>query len=229
MANLRIISSSSKPFRDRREAGKLLGQELSYLGRENVVVLGIPRGGVVVARELATVLQADLDIVLSRKLPTPGHEELAMGSVSEDGKVFLNETVVRELDIDASFIEQAKKQQLSEIARRIQLFRPVRPKVNLRGRTVVITDDGIATGSTMQAALWMARHEHPKKLIAAVPVAAKESLLRLAHDADEMFCLRAPPFFGAVGQFYLEFYPVEDSEVLAILREEGKRISTRTV
>ncbi len=223
MVNLRIVSHSSARFRDRQEAGQLLGQELKNLAGMNTVILGIPRGGVVVAHELANTIQAELDIVLSRKLRTPGHEELAMGSISEDGKVFFNDTVLREIDIEKSYIEKEIKQQRAEISRRRELFRTVRPKVNLQGKIVVITDDGIATGATMQAALWTVRHEHPQKLIAAIPVASGDTLQQLAPDADEMVCLRAPAFFGAVGQFYLEFNPVEDDEVLEILREEGNK------
>ena len=225
MVNLRIISTSNKHFRDRKEAGQLLGQELKNITEKNIVVLGIPRGGVIVARELASILQAELDIILSRKLRTPGHEELAMGSVSENGKIFLNEIILRELDIDKAFIEQEKEQQLTELARRAENFRKVRPRVSLRGRTVIVTDDGIATGSTLQAALWTARHEHAGKLIAAVPVASGKALRHLARDTDEMVCLRVPAFFGAVGQFYLEFNPVEDNEVLTILHEEGIRVA----
>jgi putative phosphoribosyl transferase len=225
MDSIRIISYKNETFRNRQEAGFLLGQELREFFGKNTVVLGIPRGGVIIAREIAGTLQAQLDIVLSRKLRTLGHEELAMGSVSENGKVFLRETNTRELDLEQLYIKQEIEQQLAEIARRTEIFRKVRPKVDLLGKTVIVTDDGIATGSTMQAALWTARHEHPDRLVAAVPVASEDALRRLAHDTDEMICLHAPAYFGAVGQFYQDFNSVEDAEVLGILREEGKRIS----
>jgi putative phosphoribosyl transferase len=225
MGKLRIVSNSSEPFRDRREAGRLLSQELKGLIGRNPVVLGVPRGGVVVAQELARALDGELDIVLARKLRTPGHEELAMGSVAEGGRAFLNREVISELGINRASIEQEKRLQMAEIARRTQLFRQVRPRVPLRGRTVIVTDDGVATGATTQAAFWAVRHEGPDTLIAAIPVGAEETVRRLAADVDEMLCLRTPPFFAAVGQFYVRFEPVEDEDVLDILREEQQRLA----
>jgi predicted phosphoribosyltransferase len=177
----------------------------------------------VVAQEVARTLQADLDIVLSHKLPTPGHAELAMGSVAEDGKLFLNEGVVRELGIDEVYIERERAQQMAEIKRRSELFRRARPRVPLAGRTVIVTDDGVATGATTQAAFWAVRLEKPERLIAALPVGPEDTIRRLAEDVDEMICLRTPPLFAAVGQFYLDFAPVEDEEVLNILKEEQRR------
>ncbi len=222
-----IVSHSGERFRDRREAGRLLGQELSQLRGQKAVVLGIPRGGVLVARELARALEAELDIILSRKLPAPGNPELALGSVAEDGKLFLNETVAREAGIDSTYIRQEKARQLVEIARRVDLFRRVRPRAPLQGRLAIVTDDGVATGATLQAALWAVRQENPAKLIAAIPVGSEETVTRLAGDVDEMVCLRAPPFFAAVGQFYMRFEPVEDEEVLEVLREEHQRRGKR--
>ncbi len=223
MGTVRIISRSAEPFRDREEAGRLLAQELSQLRGREVVVLGIPRGGVIVARELARELEAELDIVLARKLRSPGYEELAMGSIAEDGKIFLNEDVVRDLRVTGGYIQQEKARQLAEIGRRAGLFRRVRPKVILENKTVVVTDDGVATGATTQAALWAVRLERPGKLIAALPVGPEETVRRLSKDVDEMICLRTPPLFGAVGQFYLRFSPVEDAEVLRILQEEQEK------
>lgn len=131
MAKLRIVSHSDEPFRDRQEAGQLLGRDLNSLHGQKAVVLGIPHGGIIVARELARALEADLDIVLSHKLRTPGHPELAMGSVAENGKLFLNEMVIRELGVDRAYIQQEKAQQLMEIARRSKLIRKIQPKVPL--------------------------------------------------------------------------------------------------
>ncbi|MDD5082671.1 MAG: phosphoribosyltransferase family protein, partial [Dehalococcoidales bacterium] len=202
---------------------RLLADELRNLRGQQAVVLGIPRGGIVIARELAAALEADLDIVLARKLRTPGHEELAMGAIAEGGKVFLNEMVVRELGIKNSEIEQEKTLQLAEIARRAELIRHVLPRISLQGRPVVVTDDGVATGATFQAALWTVRQEAPAQLIAAIPVGSGETVRRLAADTDEMVCLQAPLFFAAVGQFYLRFQPIEDEEVLQILRQEYQR------
>ncbi|MBI4181084.1 MAG: phosphoribosyltransferase [Chloroflexi bacterium] len=223
MAKIRIVSTRSEPFADREEAGQRLADELGEYRGQNAVVLGIPRGGVVVAREVASALDGELDVVLARKLHTPGQEELAMGSVAEDGNVFLNEEVVREFGVAESYIQQEEAQQLAELKRRSKLIRQVRPKIPLKGRIVIVTDDGVATGATTQAALWSVRLEQPKKLIAAMPVGPQETITRLAKDVDEMLCLKSPPLFAAVGQFYQQFYPVEDEEVLRILSNWGKR------
>lgn len=227
MGILRILSHSDRRFRDRQEAGQLLARELSHWRGQKAVVLGIPRGGIIVARELARVLEAELDIVLAHKLRTPGHPELAMGSISENGKLFLNEAIVKELGINSAYSQHEKAEQLKEIKRRSQLIRRVLPKAPLQGRIVIVTDDGVATGATTQAALWAVRHDNPKKLIAAIPVGSEETVKRLAEDVDEMLCLRAPPFFAAVGQFYVHFDPVEDEEMLKILKEEQRRKNTR--
>jgi len=186
------------------------------------VVLGIPRGGVAVAYEIAKALNADMDIVLAHKLGTPGHEELAMGSVSEDGTLFLNQELVRKFDIGETYIQQEKARQLTEIQRRTKLIRQVWPKIPLEGRIVIITDDGVATGATIQAALWAVKLEHPKKLIVAIPVGPEDTIKKLAEDVDEILCLRMPPLFDAVGQFYEQFSPVEDNDVLRILWDSQK-------
>jgi len=220
MGELHILSRSSEPFEDRREAGRLLAKELSDYRGEGAVVLGIPRGGIVVAREVAHNLEAELDIVLAHKLRTPAHAELAMGSIAEDGKSFLNEKLIEELGIDEAHIQHEKINQIAEISRRIELFRSVHPRVVLGNRIVIVTDDGVATGATTQAALWAVRLEKPKKLIAAFPIDPEDTIKRLAKDADEMICLRTPPLFAAVGQFFISFDPVEDDEVIEILKEE---------
>ena len=227
-AKVRVISNSSARFLDRAEAGHLLAIELNGLKGRNAVVLGIPRGGIIVAQELARRLEADLDIVLSRKLGTPGQSELAMGSLSEDGSVFLNNDVVRTLGITDYEIEQEKVLQMEEIQRRSRLIRSVLPKTPLKGRLVVVTDDGVATGATMQAALWAVHQEKPQKVIAAFPVASEEAIYRLAADADEIVCLRQPALFYAVGQFYTQFTQVDDREVLQILESESTRRISKT-
>ncbi len=227
MGRLRIISRVPERFSDRAAAGGALAAELEPLKGQSAVVLGIPRGGIIVARELAGELDAELDVVLSRKLRTPGFSELAMGSVSEDGTVFLNDSVVRELGVSQPFIAREKEVQMAEIERRRELIREIRQKVPLAGRAVVITDDGVATGATFQAAIWSARQERPAQLIAAVPVGAEDTVRRLADDVDEMVCLRAPPLFAAVGQFYEDFEPVADAEVIEILGQEARRVRNR--
>jgi putative phosphoribosyl transferase len=218
---VQIFSYSPEPFTDRLQAGRLLAEVLGSLRGKQVVVLGIPRGGLVVASSLAQGLDADLDIVISRKLGSPFQPELAMGALSESGEVFLNQNIVESLLISESFIEQEKQRQMAEIQRRSQLIRNVRPKIPLRGRIVVVTDDGVATGATIQAAVWALRQEKPQKLIAAIPVASEEAIDRLARDVDELFCLRMPADFMAVGQFYINFNQVTDDEVLEILKNAG--------
>lgn len=215
---IRIVSFSEEAFSDRREAGRLLAEALKKYEPAKVVVLGIPRGGMVVARELAVNLGAELDIVLSRKLGAPGNPELAIGAISEDGYVVLDQQMVLATVASESYIEQEKQRQLAEIHRRIRTYRQAKQKVDLSHKTVIITDDGIATGATMQAGLWITRREKPEKLVVAVPVAPEESLGKLAEIADGVLCLRVPAFFGAVGQFYREFTQVDDSEVIEILR-----------
>ena len=227
MGSLRIISRSGQRFRDRREAGIQLAAEIGAYRGKSAVVLGVPRGGMVVAAELARALNAELDIVLAHKLRTPGQAELAMGSVSEDGKLFLNLEIVQALNIGEDYIQQEKERQMAEIGRRTGLFRRVRPKVDLAGRIVIVTDDGVATGATTQAALWAVRLEKPARLVAAIPVGPEETIARLADDVDEMVCLRTPPFFSAVGQFYASFDPVDDEDVLALLEDEAARATRR--
>ncbi len=224
MGILRILSHSSEPLADREEAGRLLAEELSEYRGRNTVVLGIPRGGIVVAREVAHALDAELDIVLTHKLRTPGNEELAMGSVAEDGKLFLNQEIVQALRVGDAYIQQEKARQLVEIKRRTEMIRRIQPRIPLKGRIVIVTDDGVATGATTQAALWAVRMEQPERLIAAMPVGPEDTIRRLAQDVDEMVCLRTPQPFVAVGQFYRQFYPVKDEDMLTILKEEGRRV-----
>lgn len=223
MGNIKILAHSDELFRDRIEAGRLLAGALERYNGKDTVILGIPRGGVVIAGEIAAKLGAELDIVLSRKLGAPGNPELALGAVSEDGKLFLHEMVKAQGFADSPYIKEEKARQMEEIKRRIAIFRKARPKTALKGKTVIVTDDGLATGATMQAALWMARHEGPKELISAVPVAPEDTIERLAPDADEMLILRVPRYFAAVGQFYEYFDQTGDDEVLRILKEEAGR------
>jgi predicted phosphoribosyltransferase len=227
MGELRIVSHDDQPFEDRIEAGRLLGRELSDLRGQRAVVLGIPRGGLVIARELAHHIEADIDIVLSHKLGAPGNPELAIGAVAEDGRLFLHRDLVEQLGVDRGYIEREKELQLAVLAQHTRQARRVLPRAALSGRLVIVTDDGVATGATLQAALWAARQEKPKKLIAALPVGPQETIARLAEDVDEMVCLRAPYSFAAVGQFYLRFEQVEDDQVARILAEEAARRQNR--
>ena len=217
MGAVHVLSHDAHPFADRREAGRLLARELERFRASRPVVLGIPRGGVVIAAEVADHLGAELDIVLSRKIGAPGNPELAIGAVAEDGRLFLDERIAERVGASRAFIAREQGRQLEEIARRVALFRAVRPKVPLPGRAVIVADDGLATGATMQAALWAAHRDRPATTIVAVPVGAVDTIERLAGGADELVCLRAPEDFGAVGRFYRVFDQVEDEEVLAIL------------
>lgn len=220
MGSIRIVSHSAAPFADRREAGRLLARELESYRTPRPVVLGIPRGGVVVAAEIAAGLDADLDIVISRKIGAPQNPELAIGAISEDGHLFLDERIRAMLRVPESFVARQRAAQLDEIARRINLYRAVRSKVPLQGRVVILSDDGLATGSTMQAALWAVGRERPGRVIVAVPVGAPDTVETIAAGADEVLCLRAPEDFGAVGRFYRAFDQTEDAEVVEILARQ---------
>ncbi|MFI5458384.1 MAG: phosphoribosyltransferase [Isosphaerales bacterium] len=205
-------------FRNRAEAAHLLARR--FKGRElhDPLVLAIPRGGVVTGAVLARELCAELDVVFSRKLRAPGQPELAIGAVSEDGKVYLNPSAKAFLDLANEYIAGEQAYQLGEIARRKALFRAIRPQATIEGRSVIVTDDGIATGATMIAALQVARAKDPFELIVAVPVASPDRLQEIRRRCDEVICMRAPSTFWAIGQFYQDFAPVEDAEALELLR-----------
>lgn len=220
---LRKLSNSPELFENRAEAGRLLARQLETYKPRRPVVLGIPRGGVVVACELAAALDGDMDIDVVRKLGAPGNPELAIGAVAEDGKVFLDKALAAAVGADANYIQQEVALARGEIARRSALYRTAGPKASLAGRVVIVADDGVATGATMQAALWAARLEAPQTVVAAIPVGPPDTLERLAQDADEVICLRVPPFFQAVGQFYDRFEQVSDEEVLELLRGRSRK------
>jgi predicted phosphoribosyltransferase len=223
MGKLKIVSRSSEPFTSREEAGKLLARELTSLKGKNVVVLGIPRGGIIAAREIASALKGDLDVVLSHKLRTPGHQELAMGAIAESGIHFVDQRLVRMMGIDQQMIEREKAFQMTELKHRSEEVRKIRPKEPLEGRTVIITDDGVATGATTTTAVRAVRAEKPSRLILALPVGSEDSVVRLSEEADETICLRTPANFMAVGQFYMSFGQVSDEEMLEILRAAYKK------
>ncbi len=205
-------------FRDREDAAHQLAHTLGELAASHPLVLAIPRGGVITGSLLAQELGGDLDVVLSRKLRAPNQPELAIGAISEDGQVHLNQAAARAAGVTREYLDQEQRYQLSEIARRKLLFRAVRPEVAVRGRTVIVTDDGIATGSTMLAALETVRPQRPAQLIVAVPVAPADRLAEFRGRCDRVVCLHSPLEFWAVGQFYQDFPTVEDEEVVRILR-----------
>jgi len=205
-------------FRDREDAAYKLATAMRNLKLDNPLVLAIPRGGVATGAVLARELGAELDVVLSRKLRAPDQPELAIGAISEDGQVHLNRRAVEALGVTDEYLQQEKQHQLAEIARRKQLFRSVRPEAPISGRTVIVTDDGIATGSTMMAALQTVRPQRPAQLIVAVPVAPFDRLAAFEARCDKVVCLDSPVEFWAVGQFYEDFPTVEDEQVVELLK-----------
>ncbi len=205
-------------FQDRAEAGSDLAAHLRpYVDRKDVLVLGIPRGGVVVAFEVAKVLHAPLDIFVSRKLGVPGHEELAFGAVSSGGIRILDQEIVDALAIPEQQIESCTKAAREELARRERLYRGDRPALAVSGRTVILVDDGLATGSSMRAAVQALRQSKPARLVVAVPVAPQATCIRLRPEVDELVCPHTPGFFYAIGQFYADFSQVTDEEVSELL------------
>jgi predicted phosphoribosyltransferase len=208
-------------FRNREDAAYRLAAKLRERKFEDPLVLAIPRGGVVTGAVLARELGADLDVVLSRKLRAPGQPELAIGAIGEDGHVYLNPSAEGFVDLLEDYLAQERRYQLSEITRRKKLFRAVRPRAPVSGRSVIVTDDGIATGSTMIAALQTLKSQDPLELIVAVPVASPERLVEVEHWCDQIVCLLAPDEFWAIGQFYKDFTPVQDDEVVRLLRDTG--------
>lgn len=208
-------------FRDREDAALQLADQLKGRPLHDPLVLAIPRGGVVTGAVLARELGAELDVVLSRKLRAPGQPELAVGAIAEDGQVYINRQVEEYLGPLEVYLVEERRHQLAEIARRRLLFRAARPQARIAARSVLVTDDGIATGSTMIAALQAVRTQKPRELIVAVPVASPDRLAEVGRWCDEVVCLLAPEDFWAVGQFYVDFYQVEDEEVVELLRKYG--------
>ncbi len=207
------------PFADRRDAGRRLAEHLSRYRDQNVLVLGIPRGGVPVAAEVARALHAELDVVVARKLGAPGQEELAIGAVTANGGEYLNEEIIAALRVSDAYLAKVRREQTAEARRRETRFRRGRPAPGLRGRVVLLVDDGLATGATMRAAARSVRKAGPAKLVIAVPVGAAETCEALRKEADEVVCPETPEPFGAVGCFYLDFSATEDEEVDRILVE----------
>jgi putative phosphoribosyl transferase len=209
-----------EPYEDRRHAGVELARELrSYARKPEVVVLGLPRGGVPVGYEVARALGAPLDVFLVRKLGVPGRRELAMGAIASGGVRVLNEDVVSWYKVPASVIDEVAREEQTELERREQVYRAGRPPVPLTGRTVILVDDGLATGSTMKAAVRAVRMHGPSQLVVAVPVGAPETCRELADLGVEVVCVQTPTDFSAVGQWYRNFSQTTDEEVQALLRQ----------
>jgi predicted phosphoribosyltransferase len=214
------MAMESTRFRDRAEAGRFLAEQLSdYAGRDNVIVLALPRGGVPVASEVAKALGAPLDMFVVRKLGVPGHEELAMGAIASGGLLVLDPGIVRTLGISGTEIERAVAAELRELERREAAYRDGREPPQLEGKTVILVDDGLATGSTMRAAALAVRQAKPKQIVVAVPVAAKETCDEFRDVVDDVICVLTPSPFRAVGLWYDDFSQTSDEEVRELLAQ----------
>ena len=217
-----------RAFPNRAEAGRQLAEKLeSYIGRDNVIVLGLPRGGVPVAYEVAKRLRAPLDVFIVRKLGVPGFEELAAGAIASGGVRVLNEDAVRAIPYASEAIEAVTAKETSELQRREQIYREGRPAPELRDKVVILVDDGVATGATMRAAVKALRQRSAAEIIVAVPVGPPDTCEELAREADEAICLRTPPFFQAVGQYYDDFSQTSDDDVRDLLARAAKDVAIR--
>lgn len=214
-------------LQDRRDAGQRLAAQLGHLkGRDDVVVLGIPRGGVIVADEVARALDAPLDVFITRKIGAPFNPELALGAVASDGTVFVDDELIHQLHIPIQVVEHEKQSQVQEIQRRADLYRGGQLPQRLANKTVVLVDDGVATGATTIAALRAIRKQKPTHLILAVPVAPQQAVAALRAECDELILLDAPDPFHAVGYFYKNFEQTADEQVMEVLREARWRMET---
>jgi putative phosphoribosyl transferase len=207
-----------RTFRDRVDAGRAVASLLKgYQDRPDVVVLGLPRGGVPVAAEVAAALGAPLDVFVVRKLGVPGHDELAMGAIASGGVRVLNTSVIMGLHIGADEIDRVAAREGQELDRRAQAYRGTRLGPDVAGKVVIVVDDGLATGSTMRAAVAALRAQQPSRIVVAVPVGAPSTCAQLANEADEVVCARMPEAFHAVGQWYDDFSPPSESEIRRLL------------
>jgi putative phosphoribosyl transferase len=210
-------------FRNREEAGRLLGQQLAaYKGRPNVIVLGLPRGGVVLAHEIAETLEVSLDVFLVRKLGVPGFEELAMGAIAMGGSESVNPDVIEEFDLSGSVIRRVTATERKELERREHVYRGSRPPLDVRNKTVILVDDGIATGATIRVAIEALRKLYPARIIVAAAVAPLSTYLILGSEADEVVCLLTPREFRTVGEFYADFPQLTDEDVSKLLKDESE-------
>jgi predicted phosphoribosyltransferase len=210
-------------FRDRVEAGKKLANALAEFKGKDAVVLGIPRGGVVVAKEVAGALGAPLDIVVSRKIEAPGEPEFALGAVTQEGDVIMDRQAAESLGATREYLDSQIMLKKEEVRQRMERFRGDEPYPSLKGKVVIIVDDGIATGSSVEAAVMSVKKRGPKQVVVAVPVAPADAVESLKADGNTVVCLETPEEFLAIGEFYSRFDQVEDFEVKRILDESWKR------
>ncbi|MBI2933333.1 MAG: phosphoribosyltransferase [Planctomycetes bacterium] len=215
-------------FRDRLEAGQALAERLAgYADRPDVIVLGLARGGVAVAYEIALRLHAPLDVLLVRKLGAPGFEELALGAIAPGGVCVLNDRLLEALGLSSETLEILMKREREELQRRERLYRRGRPALEVENRVALLVDDGLATGSTMRAAVAAARQRRPAKIVVAVPVAAPSACVEVAAEVDEVVCLATPESFDSVGQWYEDFTQVDDGEVRDLLDHAEQALQPR--
>lgn len=214
-------------FADRADAGRRLAAALARFANQNPCVLALPRGGVPVAVEVAEALHAPLDLVLVRKIGAPFQPELAVGAVVDGSRpeLVLNEDLIKLLHVPEEYLADERAAQLQEIERRRRVYLAGRPRIDVAGRTVLIVDDGIATGATIRAALHATRRAGPKRIVLAVPVAPFEALAELRGEADEIVCLETPEDFGAIGSWYVDFHQLTDEDVQAELARVARAVS----
>lgn len=206
-------------FYDRHEAGRLLAEQLGHLREQKPIVLALPRGGVPVGFEIAKALEAPLDVILVRKIGVPTQPELALGAVvnGERAQTSVNRELMEFFDLSEDYVAQEAQKQLAEIERRRKLYLGERPYLQVVGRTVIVVDDGIATGATVSAALDALRRAKPRRIVLAVPVAPRETVRELRQKVDEVVCLMTPAVFGAISRFYMDFHQIGDEEVVNCL------------
>ena len=213
-------------FSDRVEAGKRLASALEDFAGKNAVVLAIPRGGVVVGFEIAKALGLPLDVIIPRKIGAPDNPELAIGAMTEDGTMILDEALIKYIGVSRDYIKEESKRQKSEIERRLTFYRQNESYPRLEGLEVIVVDDGIATGSTMKAALASVKNKGAKTVTVAVPVAPPSTVGELKKKADRVVCLYTPEYFQAIGQFYADFSQTTDEEVIGLLKQ-SRQLSQR--
>jgi len=207
-------------FHDRREAGQLLAKELASLrDQKNLIVLGVPRGGVVVAYEVAKGLRAPLDVYITRKIGAPYNPELAIGAVASDGTLVLDQDLIEHLGVSDDYVQTETERQRKEIERRLVTYRGSRPEPELPDKIVILVDDGVATGATILASLRAIKQRKPAQLVLAVPVGPADTIHMLSQEADRVVCLYTPEIFWAVGAFYAIFDQTSDAEVIHLLQE----------
>ncbi len=210
-------------FVDRVEAGKRLASAFGDFAGKNAIVLAIPRGGVVVGYEIADELNLPLDVIIPRKIGAPDNPELAIGAMTEDGTIILDENLVSYLGVPREYVKQESARQKTEIERRLKVYRGTETYPNLKGRDVIVVDDGIATGSTMKAALASVKNKGARTVIVAVPVGPPSTIEELNKRADRVVCLYTPEYFQAIGQFYVNFDQTSDEEVIELLKKNKQK------